>query len=155
MQKKKHSWKWVCTNSGNTWSRENSGDEINVAVGSNEDSNSQASKFVDATKLNEDDNESSNNDSQQGIPQRIQNDMTFLHVSWANLADLDHEEINKQNLEKFEARREAKRVIDTALQREDAANIEVAGFQLVTNRKEKLESKYISSKKFILNQIPD
>lgn len=121
-------------------SKEINESEINAEIGNNDDTDSQASEFVDATQLNEDDNESSTNDSQQDIPQRIQNDMSFLHDSWSNLADLEQKEINKKNAAELEARRrEAELIIDAALQKEDDVNIEAASFQMVTNRKKKIK----------------
>jgi hypothetical protein len=112
--------------------------ETNAEFGNNDDTDSQASEFVDATQLNEEDNESSTNDSQQDIPHRIQKDMRFLQDSWANLADLEQKQINQKNLAELEARRrEAELIIDAALQKEDDVNIEAAGFQQVTYRKKK------------------
>ena len=115
------------------------GDEIlpnENNIYSDDDSSSQASKFLDATQRLEVESQASS----QETPVRIQQDMKFLQDSWANLAEADEDQIrlHQQALQDSittEAAIEAD--IDHQINQEVQAHIDSSGFQLVTRKSSK------------------
>lgn len=110
------------------------GDSLHSSEDKPMEISSQASEFVDATQIIEEEESVSNQGSSQLVPTpvRIQKDMNFLKVSWANLAELE-----ENDSEKSADRLVEERLIDEAQQNEDQRNIEASGFLLVTNRNKK------------------
>jgi len=134
----------------------------NVYVDDLDDSSSQASEFVDATQMNEEESPSQNlnlkettpvrSPSQsptqnEPTPLRIQNDMLFLTESWANLAEIQPDDDISEPIANSDVERQAEeqksieKEIDEELLREDQQNIEASGFQLVTSRTKKRAQK--------------
>jgi hypothetical protein len=101
-----------------------------------EDLEDSGSEFVDATQVQDDDGMSSTNNSKESTPTRIQNDMHFLHESWANLADQHPEDVNE-----VDSRLQNERIIDESILAEEQSNIRDSSFQLVTNKKKAQKAK--------------
>lgn len=99
--------------------------------------NSQDTEFVDDTFQHTEGQGSSQN---QIIPIQIQQDMQFIHDSWANLVDADVEVIKHQE-EVLAARLAREAAIDGQIQNEVQVNIDSSGFQVVTSSASKKEKK--------------
>jgi len=126
--------------------------DLNDVNDLNDESSSSASEFVEATQLNENDNRSlsPNPSPKHPTPARIQKDMEFLNVSWANLAE--HEDANEESGEDTEIRNNdganeaeymsrMEKEIDEAIIREEQQNLQASGFQLVTSKASKKAQK--------------
>lgn len=126
--------------------------EQNFVKNVNEDLEDSSSEFVDATQVQDEDDRSSTNSSthKESTPTRIQNDMHFLHESWANLADhkpdddvvaaQDSRAIN-EDVNEAERRFQNEKIINESILAEEQRNIKDSGFQLVTNRKKTQKAK--------------
>lgn len=106
-----------------------------------DDDSSQASEFVDATQLNNEDSDDQSN-HEQDSPSSTQKKVYFLNQSWANLEDTDEDLIRKQEAALIASLEED---IDEQVHQEDLNNTEASGFKLVTHRKKKTQ-KAIPSK---------
>lgn len=89
-----------------------------------DDVSSQGS-FVDATQIQEDSNDETEDDIEISTPDRIKKDMVFLHNSWANLADLEEEEDG----------------LTASTHNEDQQNVDADGFKMKLSKNQKKAQK--------------
>jgi len=106
-----------------------------------DDQSSQASEFVDATQRLETDNL----DTSLPTPDRVQNDMRFLNDAWANVADVDEDQIRLQQ-EALIQTMAAEANIDHQINKEVQTNIDNSRFQLVTRKSTRKKPIKASSK---------
>lgn len=97
---------------------------------------SQASEFVDATQLINEDNYDQGSSQAQDSLVRSQGAKHFLQQSWANLAETDEAKIRQQE-DALIARMDMEMDIDEQIQLENQALIDESGFKLVTNKSTK------------------
>lgn len=95
------------------------------------------SEYVEATQNDQEQDSDHEDIPIQETPERIQNDMEFLNISWGNLADQEKEELDRRNKTEEQALIESQRLIEEALRIEDEQNINDAGFQLVRSKEMK------------------
>lgn len=109
---------------------------------SEEEGSSQASEFVDDTQRME----YESNAASQATPERIHQDMQFLNHAWANLADVDEEQIRIQQQAFNDATTaDLEADIDKQIQQKVQANTVDSGFKLVI-RKSPKKKIYAASK---------